>query len=147
MHTPPRGKTTNATTFKSGQKKMRTRGACAAAELDTTVLLAASEVDGLEPPRGRAGFNQKQGVAHALLEQEVGRLHIAVNYASLVAGSNNAQALVQNQRCLPLCERAMVLRVQMVNERLKRVVKDQVIGRSQLLPIVRISAAKDNAVM
>lgn len=103
---------------------MRTRGPCAAAELDTTVLLATSEVDGLEPPRGRAGLDQKQGVAHALLEQEVGRLHIAVNYASLVAGRNNAQALVQNQRCLPLCEWAVVLRVQIVKSlRIRMIIK------------------------
>ena len=135
MHTPPRRRTANAstanaTTFTSGQKKMCTRGACAAAELDTTVLLAASEVNGLEPPRGRARLDQRQGVAHALLEQEVGRLHIAVNYTSLVAGCNDTQALVQNQRCLPLCERSVVLHVKVQNKRVSElVVTDHVISR------------------
>ncbi len=68
------------------QAMLHTWGARTTAELRAASFLAAAKVDGLKPALHSAALNKRQRVAHALLEQKVGRLHVAVHQARRMAG-------------------------------------------------------------
>lgn len=92
------------------KQQKQTWRAGAAAELGAPRVLAAAEVDGLEPAAHGARLDERERVAHALLQQEVGGFHVAVHQPLAMARRHHLEALIQHQRRLPLRQRTMVLR-------------------------------------